>query len=754
MSNRLLSEILRKDLEERFPEKGKPPSSIDLQDITIDIIRKGVRAEIECAIGLQVTLLTALKIELDKIGSGEAPTNWAVPNQSYRLGIAELDQRRGRDVDTSLTWAFDVSTGKRIGGEKSLLNLTVQLYHELATAPNTPANEAFRNIRRAVIEKARGSSLVWQENCPESLKKTGKDFPCAQSEDAWLFEAGLQEVFRGAYGKVKAEVDAQVQALIARDAAETKVMFAQMVATLRAGKDSDRALSRRKFLKAVRALAIAATPAAILGIDAAIRKDASVTARLSDFLFKETKSPPKKTIPAEPEKPPTKPAKPVQPVQPTKPAKPEQREIPAAPTPFEQVLAKSEPIFLTETRTYRDNVLSPDAVTHYFLNDSLRYTGQEEVDYGGRRQRAHRFSQIGDKSGFLTKNPASKDAWRSTTLVKVINTLLAVETLSAAKIADWIAFEYQRSFGINFNAQKIKIKRDGETKAVTGVFYTDPAGADIEAEVRVAKVMEESSPTQPGGRLSARKETQKIIGGDGNLLLPSGLSPKHDVVVPVELLKQDAEFTLEVNNGAGITWKGIRASELAARIRRMKARARNSIIEQTSKYGRPINFKLLALLLERGDSRMKQLAEFLVKEIPADEHAGRIAALFRFVQSLPYVTEYDSDMDREGMLTLFNGGGDCNNVSDLFAELMLASGYDVAFMRVCYRNNKDEIHVMGGIPQKYFPLAAANWVLDEEPEERWVAIELTGRGMQPGVPKMSDDMDSTVFTIEVLRANP
>jgi len=430
------------------------------------------------------------------------------------------------------------------------------------------------------------------------------------------------------------------------------------------------------------------------------------------------------------------------------PKQPEGRETPTELTPFEQVLAKSEPIFLPNTRTYRDNILSPHAVSRYLLNDAFRYTGREDVEYMGHRERANRFSQIGNKSGYLKMNEQGSGEWKNTTLAKAINTILSAESLSDKEIADWVAFEYDRAFQVKFDPNLIKITRD-KSNAVASVNYDAPNGMNPDVAVQIAEVVNEASSMQPGGRISARRETQKLLGANNRILLPSGLSPQFDIVVPTKLMKRDVSFDLKIIAG-GIEWRGLKASDLADRMERLEQRvAKNGNRgRDATVYNYKFSYGLIAPLVEKGDAKIKQLAEFLVKDISANDNLARIGKLVDFVQTLPYRTEYDSDMSREGMLTLFNGGGDCNNVCVLFSELMAALGYDSALLHVCSKNNADILHVIGGIPAAYAQNPQQTWWLNDKKDEKWAPIELTSKGRAIG----EKLVDSTVFEIEVVRA--
>lgn len=425
------------------------------------------------------------------------------------------------------------------------------------------------------------------------------------------------------------------------------------------------------------------------------------------------------------------------------------REIPASSTALETVLESSVPEYVTETRTYRDNILNPYAVAQYFLGNRFRYNGQEDVTYRGRNQRAHRFTQIGEKSGYLGRGKESKNLWKTTTLATTINTLLQVTRLSNPQISHWIAWSYQRAFSVKLDINYLTIVREPNGK-VAEVLYNAPVGFERVLEINVAKERNDDAPSQPGGHISRNLEVQNILSENGRLLLPSGLSPLHDIVVPVELMPRDPEFNLDIMGR--ISWNALRASDLAERIEKLKAIENIERLkppESASLFGRTQLHRPMAPYVGKNDLLLKKMADHLLKNTARDMHGQRMLKLAEFVQELPYKEEFDTDRNRNGLLTLFNGGGDCNNLSVLFAELMLASGYRTAIFTIGPRVKNGSLHATGAVPAEFFGSGYQKWHTGRWPQREWIAMELTAK-LPPGEPLLGEDKNSTVFSIEVL----
>lgn len=416
------------------------------------------------------------------------------------------------------------------------------------------------------------------------------------------------------------------------------------------------------------------------------------------------------------------------------------------PSSFERVLWAGMPKFLEDTKTYRDNILDQFAVSRYFFENRFLYMGDKEDVYQNRKQRVHRFTLIGEKSGYVGRKKEYKKMWQTTTLADVANSILNLPEISQEQLKAWIKWMYKQVFRVELDEYYMRFEwtKDGQ---LASVFYDAPAGTSTALDSVLVEVMREMDglkAMQPGGNLSKMSEPQQIIDSKRHLLLPSGISPRHDVLVPASLMKPDPTFTLSLN-GFG-TWEKRRASMLNDRIGRFEELKKSTNRDATAKaFGREIHFDLIAPLVERDDPLIKQLAEFIVKDVPPDNHAQRIKALAEFVQNLPYKWENDTDVDRPGFLTLFNGGGDCNNLAILFAQLMMGLGYETAILYTEKKKEDGMLHTMGAVPAKYFP-DQQNWKIQDR---EWVPVELTNK-WEIGERKLGEKQKEVIFHIEEL----
>lgn len=438
----------------------------------------------------------------------------------------------------------------------------------------------------------------------------------------------------------------------------------------------------------------------------------------------------------------------------TRPKNPEDKEAPFERTSFELILEKSLPSYLAETKTYRDNILDPYAVSDYFLQSRFRYTGKlDEVNYHGRSMRAHRFGVIGAKSGFLGRKGKGKELWKTTDAATLLNTFFSSMPLNDETIRRYLAWTYEKSFGIKLDPDRIRLIRKQGKRTFSAVYYDPPAGFDSTVKISVVQAMEDVSALQPGGRASKHEEPQEILGRRNRLLLPSGISPEHDVIIPVSLLNPNPTFTLQLN-GYG-NWSSLTAQYLAESIVKFEQRLKETAKDRFVKikvYKRTLRVEKMAKLVERDNPLIRTLVTWLIRDVKGD--ASKILAITRFVQDLPYKWEHDTDIDRPALITLFNGGGDCNNLTLLWTEFMLAAGYDAAIIQSDQRKEDYMIHARGGIPSRYFP-GRSEWGYPDK--GYFVPIELAGdRVWEPGLPLMGKDtdkrFDETVFLVEPLSA--
>ncbi len=412
--------------------------------------------------------------------------------------------------------------------------------------------------------------------------------------------------------------------------------------------------------------------------------------------------------------------------------------------PLAVVLESSKRIFLADSKTWRDNILRRDAVTHNFLGDKFRYMDKEEGEYNGGKQTLYHFAVTGEKSGQVDAKKGGEKQYLSTSLSDAVNILLESGAVSQTDVKQWIVWMYQRSFGVALELQRLQLQWK-DAKKLDGVFYSPGPGFKHIAGIEVVEKMD-AGEDQPGGNVSKKREPQNILGQRNSLLLPTGISPQHDVVVPHSLMKADPEFTLRSVNGW--EWRGVTARVLSERVKAFEDRVKYGGDRKAIgfAFGRAVTMEYAAPLVDRNDQLIQQLSESILKNIPAQNHQARITAIYRFVQSLPYKTEYDTDVDRPSFITLFNGGGDCNNLTILFNELMLAAGYDTAILWVAFDKNHYVGHTRGGIPEKYFP-GSRSWTIGSN---KWVPIELAGKQFfSPGMEAFGED--ETTFYIEELR---
>lgn len=421
---------------------------------------------------------------------------------------------------------------------------------------------------------------------------------------------------------------------------------------------------------------------------------------------------------------------------------------------FEYVLSKGLRHLDPETMTFKDDLLNPDQVTRYLLGGKFRYTGLDNGGYvyKGKKERIHKFALIGEKSGHLIgKRGEGKDLWRTTTLPDALNTMLDTTQLTDQELAEFLAWTYKKSFDVDLDKNRISVVR-AKNGTVGHVTYNPQPGFDRIFRIEAVKRMDEVYSLTPGGNVSKEAEPQLVVGNNNRLLLPSGISPKFDFRIPASLLKKSQSFTMNIPDAS---WE-INTNDLAQQMREYEAskKLNTSIFTvDVPEFGRKIPIILRASLVMRNNAYMQQFARFLVKDLPPEDHAGRILRLANFVQDLPYNTEYDTDFDRPGLVILFNGGSDCNNLTKLFAEMMLALGYDTAILWVEERKEDYATHTMGGIPKKYFPNAGQTWwnAGQEGLEHQWVPIELAGERRLPGEPVEQVFPDSRVFYVEEIR---
>lgn len=425
--------------------------------------------------------------------------------------------------------------------------------------------------------------------------------------------------------------------------------------------------------------------------------------------------------------------------------------------PFAVLLEQGRREFNATDFTKSDRMLKMDRVIDNLLAGKFKYLATEIGLYpstvegkavqGSRQEEIYRFTLIGKLSGHTTANKDSQNAYQTTTLADAVNTLLE-PNLTDEQLKTWICWLYETSFSTKLERNRLQIVR-GANRAFDKAAYNAPAGFETKKLFLGIHKMDESEGSEPGGRDSRISVEENLLGEGNRLLLPSGLSPYHDVRVPGSLLKSDPEVKLKL--GKKGDWN-LRASEFSSRIsdleQRMAANVNNKVTFEKVFGYRTVTTSKIAPLIDINDPTVKLLVDWVIKDIDKNDHPKKIQAIIDFIQELPYKWEYASNFDRPGLLVLFNEGGDCNNVTDLYVQMMAAAGYDSAVMHVALKDVRTMLHARGGVPAKYFPNADGRaWNLGDK--EEWRSVELTGK-YAVGVENWGDK--ETTYHIEVVRA--
>ncbi len=426
--------------------------------------------------------------------------------------------------------------------------------------------------------------------------------------------------------------------------------------------------------------------------------------------------------------------------------------------PFAVLLENSTRLFNITDLTKSDRMLKMDRVIEHLLAGKFKYLATNEGLYpsdknggmveGSKKQDIYRFALIGKLSGHMTAASGSENAYQKTTLADAVNTLLE-PGLSDEQLKTWICWLYETSFATKLDTTRLGIVRDGKGVFTMATYNPEP-GFETKKSFYVIQQMDVKDGIEPGGSYSKTGMDQALLGAGNRLLLPSGVSPYHDVRVPASLLKADPQVTLKL--GEKGTWP-MNVSTISSRIDGLLERTAANLdrnVTFPNVFGRSITIAKMAPLIDTADPVAKQLVEFVLNGIDKNDHPKRIKTIIGFIQQLPYKLEYDSNFDRPGLLVLFNEGGDCNNVVDLYVQMMTTAGYDAAVMWVAFNNNRSALHARGGVPAKYFPGAGARRWGAGEKNEWWTPVELTGKysvGVEPWGEKAE-----TTFHVEVVRS--
>lgn len=367
-----------------------------------------------------------------------------------------------------------------------------------------------------------------------------------------------------------------------------------------------------------------------------------------------------------------------------------------------------------EHKTRNDNFLDPYQVTKHFLDGKFWYSGRpsrkEEKEMGNgiyNGQRIHRFALIGRVSRYLDRNGAGSNRYDSTTLPDAINTLLDYKRLSDNDIKNWIAWTYKHSFGVQIDPNMLTISRNKETQKVTTVLYAPPSDFSEKAYLKVPKAMDGVSLDSMQDRYTEDTVNLRVIApgsGKRRLLLQSGVSPKHDLLVPANLLDLDKGYQIplgpevegRVNQGEYGYWQ-LNAAALASAVYWQEEAEANQQSQrlQSTINGRDEDVESAASNVPLNDRDVQILADYLIKGIEGGPE--QIQRITDFVQSYRYIAENNRNYDRHLLILLFNGGGDCNNLAVTWSSLMIAAGHPNSLWHIFHKTDLLSYHITGGV---------------------------------------------------------
>lgn len=395
----------------------------------------------------------------------------------------------------------------------------------------------------------------------------------------------------------------------------------------------------------------------------------------------------------------------------------------------------------------QDNLLNPYDVSRHFLGNRFQYTGmpEDQAAYAGQKagdaytgQRIHRFTAIGSRSKFLGKDGEGAKRFESTTLADAINNLLDYSNPQLAvnhdyEIRKWIVWTYQHSFDVKLDINRLKIKRDRSSKKVTNVTYNPPKDFDRKIGISIYERIQGIAAASAEAQYTRTAAYFNILADDDRLLLQSGISPNHDLYVPEGLLDHDKEFTIklpqfEQKKGQPISgdWK-LSAEELKWAIDwHETVRLSNPGFVVEKAYGEEKIMTKVSPYVPLDDGLIRNLANFIVEGLKTDPE--RVQAITNFVQALPYIGENDRDFDRHPLLSLFNQGSDCNNLTVIWSALMAAKGYEHYLLYVPAKPHTNSAHLLGAVPAHLAPNWQANLPQDAKTRDFNGApvVELTG----------------------------
>lgn len=372
---------------------------------------------------------------------------------------------------------------------------------------------------------------------------------------------------------------------------------------------------------------------------------------------------------------------------------------------FEAGIRSVDPKRLTQ----KDNLLDPYQVTKHFLDGKFWFTGRVTVDLPDdpyEEDNVYGFALIGDRSQFLDRNGEGGERFSSTTLPDAINTLLDYERLSDEQIKQWIAWTYKHSFGINFIPEKIKLDR-GKDKKVIWVSYEPPKDFPEKVPLRVPRRIEGAAPNSMQGLPTIESKFVPVLSDSGNrILLQSGVSPDHNLLVPGSLMNHDKPFVLPLgkplpdkpSQGEYGSWP-LTAENIAAALHLQEAAQETSegrTTSGTTSDGREVHFRVMSGFVTEEGSFPIGLAQFIARGAKTD--ADRYRMITEYYQKYPYVWENDTDFNRHPMIFHFNGGSDCNNSVVPWSTTLCALKLPHALVHIAPTKDENNGHAVGAIP--------------------------------------------------------
>lgn len=375
-------------------------------------------------------------------------------------------------------------------------------------------------------------------------------------------------------------------------------------------------------------------------------------------------------------------------------------------TSFGRILIQSEREKDPKTDTYRSRLLEPEAVTKHFLKGKLVHTAVE-VDQDG--QNLYHFSILGSKSGYW------KDGQKVAPVVKTAAEVaeIVIDPLhrNSQEITEWLTWLYKKNGWGDLDGAGLKVEVDPKGKVrILAVNYTDDTKTILDV---AADVERNQGHISHKNAITKEREFQPLANAAHTLLIPSGIAPLHDVVVPEKYLIQNPQFELPLGDGKKVSVSVERLDQVVLTYLALRSYAQNHLITE---------------MIPKDDSTIDQITKSLIK--PTMTTAQKYLALGQYIQTTTnYRSELDADENRPGLVTLFNGGSDCNNRSVLFVEMASHGDLPVALVSMDNTNpEKYEGHMRAGIPAKYFP-----GLKTIDSKKQWVSYEMAGGVTSPGV---------------------